>query len=491
MYLRSKQLKELFHNTGINVKHTLRDVEITGVRYDSRRVEPGDLFVAIRGFQTDGHRYLKKAQQAGAIAALVEEPDHGLSYPQIVVHNTRQALAKISYNFYLPDIADIRLTGITGTNGKTTSAYLMRSVYLQAGLPTGLIGTIAYYTGAEQQTPATITTPESVDISELLFKMHQQQQQCCIMEVSSHALELYRVDALSFETAVFTNLSRDHLDFHESEEHYFRAKARLFNQIQSGGTAVINIDDSHGARLLKQLKHKCLPFGTGDNAAIKPREWKSDIHGIDLVLDTPRGQLELKSPLICSFNIYNIMAAVGAGIAADLSEEAIINGVGAMHNVPGRMEKLEIAPQILAVVDYAHTPDALEKVLRALREITQGRLIVVFGAGGDRDKGKRPLMGRIAETHADLALVTTDNPRYESPDAIIKDIVAGMKRKERYKVISDRKEAIAEAVRIAQPGDVILAAGKGHESYQEVQGKKNTFDEWAIIKEAVKHGHHS
>ncbi len=481
---KQKKLNEVFAGTNIVLPESIADLQVRGLQYDSRRVQPGHLFVAVRGFKTDGHRYLSMAQKQGAICAVVEEQDPKVHLPQIQVKNTRALLPLLAANFYRPEIDRLSLVGITGTNGKTTTSYLVRSILNEAQKTAGIIGTIRYELG-NQVMDAWNTTPESVDVCRMLFEMSQQNFKACVLEVSSHALALNRVDGLRFDVAVFTNLSRDHLDFHANMEDYFEAKMKLFSLLKSQGTAVLNVDDPYVKKAQDRIEQPVITFALQEPADITVSEVQLNIKGIWLNLNTPFGHLDLHSKLLGKFNVQNIMAAVATGLGLGLKLDVIKRGIEKMERVPGRMETYEVKPGVQAIIDYAHTPDSLEKALRSLKPLTHGRLIVVFGAGGDRDRGKRPLMGAVAEKEADVVVVTSDNPRTEDPQAIINDILKGVKHPENCQVIVDRRQAIVWAVQNAQSGDVILVAGKGHEMYQDVNGVKHPFDEPAILKEAA------
>ncbi len=483
---RSKTLQELFDGTDVTVAAELRDVRVRGVQFDSRRVQPGHVFVAVRGFTVDGHDFLPMAKEKGAVVAVVEEKVRGVDIPQIVVENSRRVLAWLAANFFRPEIDALTLVGITGTNGKTTTSFLTQAVLQEAGLPCGVIGTIAYQIG-QKKTAAWNTTPEAVDVANMLFELWEQDYKACALETSSHALALDRVSGLRFKVGVFTNLTRDHLDFHKTLEAYFESKMKLFRLLTPDGTAVVNIDDTHGQQIIDRIEQPTLTYGQTVQADIHPIQSEVELTGITLKCATPFGTVTIRSSLTGAFNIQNIMAAVGVGLALGIPLETIRRGIERVRHVPGRLESYEIKPGVRAVIDYAHTPDSLEKALQTLRSMTAGRLLVVFGAGGDRDKGKRPLMGKVAEALADLVFVTSDNPRNEDEMAIIEDILSGMNQPEKHRVIPDRKEAIFAAVKEAQAGDVLLVAGKGHETYQIVKGKKLPFDEVAILKEAAQH----
>lgn len=481
---RSRTLSELFNGASVPLPEKLAGLELTGLQYDSRKVGPGNLFVAIKGFKTDGHKFLNMAVEKGAVCAVVEQENPELRIPQIKVANSRTVLPVLAANFYRPEIDALTLVGITGTNGKTTTSYLIQSILNQAGKPAGLIGTIQYIVG-QNKIDAWNTTPESADVCRMLYEMYRQKFKAAVLEVSSHALALNRVDGLRFKVGLFTNLSRDHLDFHKTMESYFETKMKLFSLLQPEGAAVINVDDPWVKKAVDRIEQPVITFSQNESADVRVVRQKLDINGIDLELQTPFGPLQIQSPLRGQFNVQNILAAVGAGLALGIKLEVIKKGIEALQRVPGRMEAYEVKPDVQAFIDYAHTPDSLDKALRSLRPLTRGRLIVVFGAGGDRDRGKRPIMGRVAEAQADVVIVTSDNPRSEDPQKIIDDILEGIEHPQQCQVIVDRRKAIEQAVKQAQPGDVILVAGKGHEMYQIVDGVKQPFDEVAILKEAA------
>jgi UDP-N-acetylmuramoyl-L-alanyl-D-glutamate--2,6-diaminopimelate ligase len=484
--MKQKTIGAILGTIAGDIPNDIQSKIITNLQYDSRKVETGSLFFAVKGFKVDGHQYLSSVKKAGAVAAVVQDVHPEVDLPQIEVIDSRKAMALITRNFYTPEIDVLSLIGITGTNGKTTTSFLVQSILEKAGIKAGLIGTIAYYIGS-QKINAWNTTPESVDLYNMLFQIHLNQQRAAVLEISSHALALYRVDGMQFDTAVFTNLTRDHMDFHKNEEDYFETKAKLFSMLKTGGNAVINIDDPYGRRLSNKFNHVTITYGFDAKAHVNINNWQMSMTGMHLNISTPNGKLEINTKLIGEFNIYNILSAVGVGIARKLQLASIKLGIEAVDHIPGRLQSFEIKNGVVAVIDYAHTPDSLDKAIRTLRKVVKNRLIVVFGCGGDRDKGKRPQMGRIAETLSDIAIVTTDNPRTEKPENIIKDILEGMSLNKKQMVISDRREAIHKAVEIAEKGDIILIAGKGHEQYQEINGVKHDFNEYAIIKDATSH----
>ena len=479
-----RQADKLLKVLGAEIPESLKNIVFSALYYDSRKVTPGSLFVAVKGFASDGHDYLAKVMESGAAAAVVEQRNPEIPLPQIVVEDSRKAMTVLAYHFYREPIDALLLAGITGTNGKTSTAFLLQSILNEAGKAAGLIGTIAYQVGGKK-IPAWNTTPEAIDICAMLSEMAASGSRSAVLEVSSHALALKRADGLTFDVAVFTNLTRDHLDFHKTEEAYFEAKAHLFALLKEKGVAVLNLDDAHGRRLVESLNGRIVTYGFAADADVHIRNWSGTISGLQIELQTRDGVLQLNSKLIGAFNVLNITAAAAAGIALGLDAGSIARGVEKLEAVSGRLQVYPIKQDVNAVIDYAHTPDALEKALQALREIAPGRVVVAFGAGGDRDAGKRPLMGKAAEENADVCIVTTDNPRTEDPQKIIGDILKGMTDKNKRTVIVDRREAINFAVKTAQAGDTILIAGKGHETYQDINGVKYDFDEVAVLKEAA------
>jgi len=472
-------------------------VEITGISYDSRKVEKGlsggVLFAAVPGEHTDGHAYIKSAVQNGAAAILAERATQGIAVPQAIVKDIRAALSKVSDNFWGRPSESLKVVGITGTNGKTTTTYLLESVLKEAGEVPGVIGTVNYrYRGA--QYPAPHTTPQSPELHRVLREMADKGVTHCVMEVSSHALGQKRVADCRFVCGVFTNLTLDHLDYHRTMEEYFRCKTLLFSLVEANkGVAVINIDDPWGARLAEKFP-AALTYGI-KAGAVRPDSYELTDGLTVAELKTPAGRVSVKSHLVGEYNLYNILAAVGAATALGVQAGAIEMGIEALGRVPGRLEKIE-AGSFRAYVDYAHTGDALERALKALKAVATGRIITVFGCGGNRDRSKRPVMGEISARLSDLTIVTSDNPRDEDPLEIIKEVESGIRgiRKQRpqgpfegkcYTVIPDRAEAIKKAVGEARSGDTLLVAGKGHEDYQIVKGEKHHFDDFEEVRKAV------
>lgn len=471
------------------------DTEVFDIQYDSRAVGKGSLFVAIRGEKTDGNLFAMQAVEKGAVALVTDRSkESGVRSQEyaatiIYVPNAREALARISAAFYGEPATKLKLVGITGTNGKTTTSFLVESILREAGLNPGVIGTINYrYAGKVLSAPN--TTPESLDLQRLLREMVDSGVKSVVMEVSSHALDQERVGGCIFDVGVFTNLTQDHLDYHLTMDKYFEAKARLFTDfIDEGRVAVINMDDPKGEELSKRAVGRVIGYGVkgkgrgrGRETNMYPKDIKLGVEGIEGTLATPSGDIRIKSSLVGEFNLYNILAAIGAGVGLALPVEAIEKGISDLKNVPGRLERVDAGQPFTILVDYAHTPDALERVLSTIRGLTDKRIIMVFGCGGDRDKGKRPIMGKIAAEYSDVVIVTSDNPRTEEPMRIIEDIKAGTTG---VRVIPDRREAIREAIREANEGDVVLLAGKGHEDYQIIGKEKIHFDDREEAAKAV------
>jgi UDP-N-acetylmuramoyl-L-alanyl-D-glutamate--2,6-diaminopimelate ligase len=467
---------------------------ISGVTADSRRVEAGECFVAVTGFKQDGRRFIPQALARGAAMIVAEPPD---PLPEervlrVLVPAARPALARLAAAFWGHPSRALTVVGITGTNGKTTTSYLVEALLRGRGGRTGVIGTIQYRIG-DQTVPAGQTTPEAVELQGMLARMRAAGVTGVAMEVSSHALALHRVDGVEFDVAIFTNLTQDHLDFHGAFDQYRRAKRRLFLLLEAsakpGRTAVVNTDDVAGAGMVEGLLVPAITFGLRRTAMVHPVDYASAIDGIRLTAVTPRGRVEIRSPLIGEHNVMNLLGAVGGGVALGIDPAVIGRELGRVAAVPGRFERVDAGQPFLVVVDYAHTPDALERVLTTARALTRGRLGVVFGCGGDRDRGKRPIMGEIAARLADRVWVTSDNPRSERPEAIIDEIVAGLRRvspdPDRYARMPERYEAIEDAIRWARAGDCVVVAGKGHETYQLVGSEVLPFDDRAVARQLL------
>jgi UDP-N-acetylmuramyl-tripeptide synthetase len=469
---------------------------VSGLTADSRRVAPGDCFVAVPGFKQDARRFVPDAVARGARLVVTEgEPLSDLPVAQVLVPSARHALPRLADAFYRHPSGGLTLVGITGTNGKTTTSYLVDALLRARGLATGIIGTIQYVLGGESR-PANQTTPEALEIQAMLAEMRARGIGGVAMEVSSHALALSRVETLDFDVAVFTNLTQDHLDFHGTFDEYRRAKRRLFELLAASPkprrTAVVNADDPAGAAMVAGLDVPVLAFGLGRDARVRAVEHTSGLDGIRMTVDTPRGRLTVRSGLIGEHNVMNLLGAVATGLALDLAPDAIVRALAGVSAVPGRFEQVRAGQPFLIVVDYAHTPDALERVLATARKITTGRLGVVFGCGGDRDRGKRPIMGEIAARLADRLWVTSDNPRSEPPGAIIDEIAVGVARVAdagpRCERQPDRGAAIRTALGWARAGDTVVIAGKGHETYQIVGADVLDFDDRAVARAIVTEG---
>ncbi len=465
------------------------EADISGISYDSRSVHNGDLFVAIKGEKTDGALFVTEAIERGATAVASERKlDPKPKVPSFVVSDTRKFLAEISRIFYQDPASKMKLAAITGTNGKTTTACLMDSIYRQAGIRSCLAGTLGMKIG-DQSFPSDRTTSESPDL--LRFLRNAVMEGCThgALEVSSHSLALKRVYATKFCTGVFMNLTPDHLDFHRDIESYFRTKQLLFsaengNQIE---TAVINIDDPHGNRLESMIHCSILRFGFGKSADIRALDCQYETDHTNLTLATPSGKIEFHANLIGRPNIYNIMAAVGAACSLGIDLEKIRRGVEALKQVPGRLEQVDGGQDFIVIVDYAHSPDALENLLTIVGQLPHEKLFTVFGCGGDRDRTKRPVMGEIAANMSDIVFATSDNPRSENPIKILKEIETGLRRGPAlYNIIPDRHLAIESAIWMARKGDIVVIAGKGHEDYQIVGNRVIPFDDRKVALDVIR-----
>jgi UDP-N-acetylmuramoyl-L-alanyl-D-glutamate--2,6-diaminopimelate ligase len=469
------------------------DPVVTGLAYDSRQAAPGDLFFCIRGLKADGRRFLPDAVARGAVAAVVEQEDLSLPVPALLVPNVRAAMPQIAAPFYGYPSRRLSLVGVTGTNGKTTTTYLVEALARTAGKGTSVIGTI----GArihDEALPGDRTTPEAPELQALLARMAAADRgsgMVVCMEVSSHALAQGRSRGCEFEVGVFTNLTQDHLDFHRDMEEYFEAKALLFTEYPRASekrfTGVINVDDPYGRRLAERCAGRVLTYGVERAADLQARAVAASPTGLSFELTAPEGSFSVKLRLGGLFNVYNSLAAMGAGRALGIPWETILPALAAAPVVPGRFESVDAGQDFSVVVDYAHTPDGVENVLRAARALRPRRLIAVFGCGGDRDRTKRPIMGRLAGELADHVIVTSDNPRSEEPAAILKEIVAGIPSSAPAAVETepDRRTAIQRAVHMAERGDLIVIAGKGHEDYQIFADRTIHFDDREEARKAL------
>jgi UDP-N-acetylmuramoyl-L-alanyl-D-glutamate--2,6-diaminopimelate ligase len=489
------RLDYLLNGQPIVEQHGNENLEIKGLTSDSRDVKKGYIFVAVKGSSQDGHKYLADAVQRGACALVIENVENVFPNVTIVrVPDTRAALSELASRFYNYPSKDMNLIGITGTNGKTTTSYILESILKEEGRNVGVIGTINYRY-KEKFFQASLTTPESNDLMKIMGEMRDAGVTDIIIEVSSHSLEQGRVRGLNWSRALFTNFSRDHLDYHSTMEEYFKAKSSLFSSLgeeEGQAKTIINMDDPKGRVVKKITKASNVSYGLGDNCLVRAADIHSSVKGLHFRLTTPTGDIPITSSLFGQMNVYNILAAAAVAFSLDIDLNTISRGIQRLAFVPGRLQHVENKQGLSIFVDYAHSTDALKKVLQTVRQLTKGRLITVFGCGGDRDKGKRPDMGRVAGIYSDCAIITSDNPRGESPAKIADEIETGVKESgltritldsssnaRGYEIILDRRKAIHTAVKIAhkEDGDVILIAGKGHEKYQIIGNRKRHFND--------------
>ncbi len=461
-------------------------LRVSEVTHDSRRSGPGALFVAIHGFATDGNSFVGAARKKGAVAVCSEQPP-APDTPWVQVADAREALAVFSAAVLGNPALSLDLVGVTGTNGKTTTTYLIDAALRAAGETVGLVGTVEYRIGT-RLLEAVRTTPESSDLQALFRQMVDAGCRHAILEVSSHSLALKRVHGCPFKVAVFTNLTRDHLDFHGDMDAYFGAKRLLFDTLlREDGHAIVNRDDDRADQILRACKGRAWTFSLSQPADLSVEELTLSLDGTRARVRTPVGPLEVRSPLIGRFNVQNLLAALGAGLALGIPEEALLRGLGSVKGVPGRLERVVAGQDFTVIVDYAHTDDALKNLLETVRELRPQRLITVFGCGGDRDRTKRPLMGAVAARLSDVVILTSDNPRSEPPEAILEEIRRGIPpdRARDSHVIVDRREAIAKALEMGREGVVVVIAGKGHEQYQEVRDRTVPFDDRQVARDIL------
>ncbi|MGI6413862.1 MAG: UDP-N-acetylmuramoyl-L-alanyl-D-glutamate--2,6-diaminopimelate ligase [Syntrophomonadaceae bacterium] len=466
------------------------DVEIHGVYYDSRRVTPGSLFVCITGFKTDGHLYIKQAINNGAIAILAEREiatEGDIAY--ILVPDTRKALPIVAAHYYGHCSRFMRVVGITGTNGKTTTAHLIKAILDEAGKKTGIIGTLYAEIGDDRRVLGH-TTPEALEIEDFMNFSYKQQAEYIIMEVSSHALELSRVDKIYFNTAILTNLTQDHLDYHGDMDNYRRAKIRLFSMIPKaeGNFCIVNADDESANYFIKEDGPLYLTYGVKNPADIRAADLEISLEGSRFQVIYKDQKFLIRTKLIGLFSVYNALAAIAFALQEGIDIKTIKAALKKVEGVPGRFEPVSCGQNFTVLVDYAHTPDGLENILKTARQIAENRVITVFGCGGDRDRTKRPIMGKIAASYSDFCIITSDNPRSEEPEAIIREICSGIESVDncRYAIIVDRREAIRHAVYLAKEKDLVIIAGKGHETYQIVKDQVLEFDDRKIAAEFLK-----
>lgn len=482
-------LKHLLAAADIHPPAGAEGIEISALCYDSRRARPGALFFALAGQHADGAAFARDAISRGAVAIVSATDLPDLGAPVARVPDARAAMADVACEFFAHPSEDLRCVGITGTNGKTTTAFLVKHICDAVMMRCGLIGTVRYEVGGEPK-PAARTTPESPDVQELLSAMRSAGDRAVAMEVSSHAIVQHRVRGIGWDAAVFTNLTRDHLDYHKTMDAYFDAKAGLFDamfaQPAKRGKAVINLDDRYGGFLLERLPKfaKPITYGFGVRADFRASDTKFDLQGTRFQLTAKGRQYLVRSPLIGMFNVYNTVAAIAAASAIGIEIRRAVQAIAEAPQVPGRLERVSGKRSFQVFVDYAHTDDALTNVLKTLRDLGPRRIITVFGCGGDRDKSKRPLMARAVEAHSDHAIITSDNPRGEDPAAILDEIRAAM-RGSAHETIEDRAQAIQRAISVAGSGDIVLIAGKGHEDYQEIAGVRHSFDDSTVARRAI------
>jgi UDP-N-acetylmuramoyl-L-alanyl-D-glutamate--2,6-diaminopimelate ligase len=494
------RLRELIRSGEVRGVSGDPDVEVTDLAYDSRKAGPGTLFFCVPGEKVDGHDFAAAVVEAGAVGLVVER-ELELDVAQVVVEDARAAMAPLAARFWGDPTSKLRVVGVTGTNGKTTTAFLLREILEAAGIPCGLLGTVKQVVGGVEE-EVERTTPEAIELQRTFQRMLDAGDRACAMEVSSHAMSLHRADAISFEVALFTNLTQDHLDFHADMEDYFLAKRRLFEL--GPGTAIVNVDDPYGRRLAGEFE--CLTFSAeGAGADYSAHSVSFNAAGAqftlalpdpesmgrfptDIVGNRPIGEeISVATGLPGHFNVANALGAFAAAAALGVEPESAAAGLGQAARVPGRFEPIDEGQGFVVLVDYAHTPDSVENVLRAARRLTEGRLISVFGAGGDRDRDKRPKMGRAGAELSDLAVITSDNPRSEDPAAIVAEVAAGAAAAKELVVEVDRRQAIALAISRAEPGDTVVIAGKGHEQGQEFEaGRKIPFDDRQVAREELR-----
>ena len=462
------------------------NIDITNIAYDSRKVEENTLFICIKGFNSDGHKYIESAIEKGAKAFLIQDDVNIEGYTFIKVEDTRAAMAKVADNFYNNPSKELEVIGVTGTNGKTSITTFLSEILSLNDKKVGLVGTIKIFDG-DKEVESSSTTPESIDLQKHFRTMLNNGCDYCAMEVSSHSLVLNRVDETDFKLGIFTNLTPDHLDFHKDLEDYRNAKEKLFHKTTMAN--IINIDDEGGAKIYENIKSLNTPaytYGIDNKADFMAKDIKIDARGVSYTLVTPTYEEEMFVPVPGKFTVYNTLAVIAACYILNIPKEIVLDGLKRTKGVPGRFETVPNNNGVSVIVDYAHTPDALENILNTAKEFANGNIITVFGCGGDRDKTKRPIMGKIAQTLSDKIIITSDNPRTENPYSIIDNILEGIdKNNDNYKVIENREYAIREAIKTSQKGDIVIIAGKGHENYQIIGKIKYDFDDKIVAKTAI------
>lgn len=484
------KLSQLLQGIPTNKITGCPDIDINGIASDSRQVRPGYLFVAVKGRNVTGYQFIEEARKRGAAAVIADkEYPYNKSITLVIVDSPHNTLCQLASRFYGNPGSKLKLFGITGTNGKTTTSYLIHSIFKKAGIKTGLLGTIDYILGEDRKIPSVLTTPDVLSLNRFLGEMCKTGCSACVMEVSSQALDQGRTDGIPYKVAVFTNFSRDHLDYHNTEGKYLETKAKLFRGLSQKGWAVVNLDDPYHNIILQNTLAKVAGYGIRNVYSsdtwlkIKARAIKFGDCGTKFSVDAKGfgARFSLETSLIGVHNIYNILAAVGVALCQGIPIISIQEGILSAENIPGRFQQLKLGQPFKIIIDYAHTPDALENILNTISNITTGKIILIFGCGGNRDKDKRPIMGRIASQKADYVFLTTDNPRQEEPGNIIEDIKRGFVN-DNYKVIASRKDAIIEGLCMASLGDSVVIAGKGHENYQVLKDTVVPFSDKAVVE---------
>lgn len=480
------QLKKIIKNLDIEYTKGELDLEIDDISYDSRSINKNSLFIAIEGFETDGHKYIEEAISKGAKAIVIEKNlDNYLDeITYIKVKDSRKTMAYISAEFYEHPQKELKLIGITGTNGKTTTTKLIRSILEKAGYKTGLIGTIGNYINKEE-IKSSRTTPNSLELNKLFNKMRKQGVEYVVMEVSSHAIDLKRVFNLDFEIAVFTNITQDHLDYHKTFDNYIKVKSKLFNQVKNNGYSIVNIDDDSANRIINSTNSKIIKYSLNQKSDFQAKNIDLNTSGVSFKINNFEEKIYLN--ITGKFNIYNALAAIAVASVLNIDYNTIKEGLEKIDGIPGRFELIKERQNFTVIVDYAHTADGMENVLKTIEDLVKNKVIIVFGCGGDRDKDKRPKMGKVAAEYGDYIFITTDNPRSEKPESIIEDIEKGfINNEKKYEIIVERKNAINNAIKMADENDIVVIFGKGHETYQVFKDQTIHFDDREVAREAIR-----
>ncbi|MGM0436879.1 MAG: UDP-N-acetylmuramoyl-L-alanyl-D-glutamate--2,6-diaminopimelate ligase [Bacillota bacterium] len=480
------QLKKIVKNLDIEYTKGELNLEIDDISYDSRSINKNSLFIAIEGFETDGHKYIEDAISKGAKVIVIEKNLNNYleEITYIKVKDSRKAMAYISAEFYENPQKELKLIGVTGTNGKTTTTKLIRSILERAGHKTGLIGTIGNYINKEEISTSR-TTPNSLELNKFFNKMRKQGVEYVIMEVSSHAIDLKRVFNLDFEIAVFTNITQDHLDYHKTFDNYIKVKSKLFNQVKNNGYSIVNIDDDSADRIINSTNSKIIKYSLNQNSDFQAKNIDLNTSGVSFKINNFEEKIYLN--ITGKFNIYNALAAIAVASVLNIDYNTIKEGLEKIDGIPGRFELIKERQNFTVIVDYAHTADGMENVLKTIEDLLKNKVIIVFGCGGDRDKDKRPKMGKVAAEYGDYIFITTDNPRSERPESIIEDIEKGLLNNEgKYEIIVDRKDAINNAIKMAEKNDIVVIFGKGHETYQVFKDKTIHFDDREVAREAIR-----